>query len=143
VALSTFFFVSGALFSHYLVFPFAWRFFAGFSTDYVEFMPRIAPAFSFYAKMMLAMGAVFEMPTLVLFLARMGVVTARMLIRQIKYAILIIFIAAAIVTPGPDVVSQLLVAGPMLLLYGISILIAWAFGRRSTAEAESSLDGEE
>jgi sec-independent protein translocase protein TatC len=66
-----------------------------------------------------------------------------MLIRQIKYAILIIFIAAAIVTPGPDVVSQLLVAGPMLLLYGISILIAWAFGRRSTAEAESSLDGEE
>ena len=130
VLLSSVFFVSGAAFSHYLVFPFAWRFFASFGSDYVEFMPRIAPAFSLYAKMALAMGAVFQMPTLVLFLARMGVVTAGFLVRQIKYAILVIFILAAVLTPGPDVVSQLLMAGPMVLLYALSILIAWAFGRK-------------
>jgi len=137
VALSSAFFVGGALFSHYLVFPFAWRFFAGFSSDYVQFMPSIAPTFSMYAKMMLAMGAVFQMPTLVFFLARMGVVTARLLLRQAKYAILVIFIVAAIITPGPDVVSQLLVAGPMVLLYGASILIAWVFGRARTDEPVS------
>jgi sec-independent protein translocase protein TatC len=136
VLLSSVFFVAGALFSHYLVFPFAWRFFAGFSSDYVEFMPSIAPTFSMYAKMMLAMGAVFQMPTLVFFLARMGVVTARLLLRQTKYAILVIFIVAAIITPGPDVVSQVLVAGPMVLLYAVSILIAWLFGRSRTDESE-------
>ena len=130
VLMSSVFFVSGAAFSHYMVFPFAWRFFASFGSDYVEFMPRIAPAFSLYAKMALAMGAVFQMPTLVLFLARMGVVTAGFLVRQIKYAILVIFILAAVLTPGPDVVSQLLMAGPMVLLYALSILIAWAFGRK-------------
>ena len=138
VLMSSVFFVSGAAFSHYLVFPFAWRFFASFGSDYVEFMPRIAPAFSLYAKMALAMGAVFQMPTLVLFLARMGVVTAGFLVRQIKYAILVIFILAAILTPGPDVVSQLLMAGPMILLYALSILIAWVFGRkRRKGPAES------
>ena len=84
------------------------------------------------------MGAVFQMPTLVLFLARMGVVTAGFLVRQIKYAILVIFILAAILTPGPDVVSQLLMAGPMILLYALSILIAWVFGRkRRKGPAES------
>ena len=106
------------------------RFFAGFGSDYVAFMPRIAPAFSLYAKMMLAMGTVFQMPTLVLFLARMGMITARLLVRQTKYAILVIVVLAAILTPGPDVVSQLLMAAPMVLLYAVSILIAWVFGRR-------------
>jgi sec-independent protein translocase protein TatC len=130
VLLSSVFFIGGAAFSHFVVFPVAWRFFAGFGSDFVEFMPRIAPAFSLYAKMMLAMGAVFQMPTLVLFLARMGVITARFLVRQIKYAILVMFILAAILTPGPDVVSQLLMAAPMILLYAVSILIAWVFGRR-------------
>lgn len=133
VLFSTVFFLLGAAFSHYVLFPLAWRFFAGFSSDYVEFLPRIAPVFSLYAKLMLGMGLVFQMPTLVLFLARVGVVTAGMLLRQFKYAVLAIFVIAAVVTPSPDVLSQLLVAGPMLLLYGLSILIAWAFGRRQPA----------
>jgi len=71
----------------------------------------------------------------VLFLARMGMITAGFLIRQTKYAILVIFIVAAILTPSPDAISQLLMAGPMILLYGLSILIAWAFGRRRGEEA--------
>jgi sec-independent protein translocase protein TatC len=139
---STVFFVAGAAFSHFVLFPLAWQFFAGFSSDYVEFLPRIGPVFSLYAKLTLAMGAVFQMPTLVLFLARIGVVTPGLLIRQFKYAVLVIFIVAAVVTPGPDVVSQSLVAGPMLLLYGLSVLIAWVFGRRRPATDEGPAEGE-
>jgi sec-independent protein translocase protein TatC len=134
VAMSSIFFISGAAFSHYMVFPFAWRFFAGFGSDYLSFMPSIKATFSLYAKMALGMGVVFEMPTLVLFLARMGMITAGFLIRQTKYAILVIFIVAAILTPSPDAISQLLMAGPMILLYGLSILIAWVFGRRRPEE---------
>ena len=135
VLFSTVFFVLGAAFSHYVLFPLAWRFFAGFSSDYVEFLPRIEPVFSLYAKLMLGMGLVFQMPTLVLFLARIGVVTAGMLLRHFKYAVLAIFVIAAVVTPSPDALSQVLVAAPMLVLYGLSVLIAWVFGRpRAVAE---------
>jgi sec-independent protein translocase protein TatC len=130
VLFSTLFFLGGALFSHYVVFPWAWRFFAQFSTDYMEFAPRIAPTFSLYVRMLLAMGLVFEMPTLVLFLARVGLVTPGMLIRNVKYAVLIIFVVAAVLTPGPDVVSQALMAAPMIVLYALSIVIAWIFQRR-------------
>jgi sec-independent protein translocase protein TatC len=139
VLFSTVFFVCGALFSHFVVFPWAWRFFAQFTTDYMEFMPRIAPTFSLYVRMMLAMGLVFQMPTLVFFLTRVGLVTPRLLVRHTKYAVLVIFIVAAVLTPGPDVVSQALMAAPMLVLYGLSIVIAWAFapgrGRRRRVEA--------
>ena len=130
VLMSSFFFVAGAAFSHYMVFPFAWRFFAGFGSDYLSFLPSIKATFSLYAKMALGMGLVFEMPTVVFFLARMGVVTAGFLLRQTKYAILVIFIIAAILTPSPDAVTQTLMAAPMILLYGVSIVIAWVFGRR-------------
>jgi sec-independent protein translocase protein TatC len=134
VFFATFFFVSGALFSHYVVFPWAWAFFASFgaTTDYLQFAPKIAPVFSLYAKMLLSFGLIFQMPTIVFFLARMGMVTPRFLIRNTKYAILIIFIAAAVLTPGPDVVSQTLMAAPMLVLYAISIVIAWVFARKPT-----------
>jgi sec-independent protein translocase protein TatC len=130
VMMSTVFFIGGTLFSHYVVFPAMWRFFASFSTDTVEFAPRIEPVFSLYVRMALGLGAVFEMPTLIMFLARVGLVTPRFLIRHTKYAILIIFIVAAIVTPSPDVVSQFLLALPMFVLYAFSILVAWVFQKR-------------
>lgn len=130
ILMSTLFFAGGALFSHYVVFPWAWVFLAGFSTDYMLFMPKIASVFSLYAKMILAFGVIFEMPTVVLFLSRMGLVTAGFLLRHIKYAVLIIFVAAAILTPTGDVVTQSLMAGPMFALYLLSILIAWVFGKR-------------
>jgi sec-independent protein translocase protein TatC len=133
--MATFFFVAGVLFSHFIAFPWTWAFFASFSTDYVDFMPRVSPVFSFYAKMLLAFGLIFQMPTLVFFLARFGLVTARFLIRYFKYAVLIIFIVAAVLTPGTDVVSQLMMAIPMLALYAISIVIAWLFGKKKTAAA--------
>ncbi|MCX6552797.1 MAG: twin-arginine translocase subunit TatC [Acidobacteria bacterium] len=130
IFMATILFVAGAAFNHYVVFPFAWVFLASFSTDYMMIMPRIEPVFSLYAMMLLAMGAVFEMPAVVLVLARMGVVTAGFMWRHIKYAILIIFIVAAVITPTGDMVTQSLMAGPMIGLYLFSIILAWIFGKR-------------
>ena len=79
-------------------------------------------------RMLLAFGVVFQMPTLAFFLARIGLVTPRFLIHNFKYAVLIVFILAAVLTPSPDPVNQLIMAGAMLALYGLSILIAWLFG---------------
>lgn len=124
------FFVGGAMFSHFLLFPWAWSFFAGFSTDYMEFFPRIQPAFALYVKLVLACGLVFQMPTMVFFLARVGVVTAGFLVRNTKYAILLIFVFAAVLTPTGDPVTLTMMAAPMILLYGLSIIIAWVFQQR-------------
>jgi len=135
VTLSTVFFVGGCLFSHYLLFPVAWRFLAGFSTDYMTFMPRIQPTFALYVRLTLACGVVFQMPTLVFFLARVGAITAKFLARNTKYAILIIFIVAAVLTPTGDPATLTLMAAPMVVLYGLSIGIAWLVApRRETSD---------
>ncbi|HEY8549777.1 MAG TPA: twin-arginine translocase subunit TatC [Vicinamibacterales bacterium] len=125
VFLSTLCFTAGAAFAHYVAFPWAMQFFASFEREDMRFLPRIAPVFAMYVKTVLAMGVVFELPTLVFFLAKVGVVTPRWLIRNFKYAALGIFVVAAILTPGTDPVSQFMMAGPMLVLYGLSIGIAW------------------
>ncbi len=134
VVMATFFFIGGALFSHYILFRWAWGFFAGFGTDYVEFLPRIQPAFALYVNLVLACGLIFQLPTLVFFLSRVGAITARFLIRNTKYAILLIFIVAAILTPTGDPVTLTMMAAPMIVLYGLSILIAWIFGKKPTEE---------
>ena len=133
VLFSTIFFVLGAAFSHYVAFPWTWLFFLGWQTPYMRFLPDIGDAFSLYVKMLLGFGLIFQMPTVVFFLARMQVVTARFLARNTKYAVLIIFIVAAVISPGTDVVSQALMAGPMVGLYAISILIAWVVAPRKKA----------
>src|SRR3954468_3250043 len=135
VFLSTVFFVTGGLFAHYVAFPWTWQFFISFSTGYMVFMPKIDEAFSLYTKMLLGFGAIFEMPTLVFFLARMGVVTGGFLLRYFKYAFLIIFIVAAVISPGTDMMSQVIMAVPMLGLYIISIAIAFIFGKKRPADA--------
>jgi sec-independent protein translocase protein TatC len=130
IFMASVFFIGGAAFNHYVLFPVAWVFLASFTTDYMMFMPRIAPVFSLYAMLMVAMGIIFEMPAVILVLARMGVVTAGFLWRQLKYAILIIFILAAVITPTGDPMTQTLMAGPMVGLYLVSIGLAWIFGKR-------------
>ena len=134
VVLSTAGFIGGAAFSHYLAFPVMWRFFASFTNDIMTFTPRIEPTFSMYMRMLLGMGLVFQLPALVFFLAKMGCITAGWMVRQFKYAVLVIFVVAAIVTPDPSYTSQLMVAIPMLGLYIISIAIAWLFGKKKKSE---------
>jgi sec-independent protein translocase protein TatC len=143
IAMSSVFFILGAAFSHYVVFPLTWKFFISFTSDYLTFMPRIEPAFALYIKMILAFGVVFQMPTIVLFLARMGVVTAGFMWKHTKYAVLIIFIVAAVVTPSGDMFTQTAMATPMIGLYLFSIILAWAFGKKTRKDdaEDESFDG--
>ena len=131
--MSALFFVCGGAFCYFVVFPYAFSFFVSFATEEIVAMPKVSDYLSFVLKLILAFGIIFEMPLFAFFLARMGLVTAAMMRQVRRYAILGIFIVAAILTP-PDVVSQLLMACPMLILYEISIWVAAAFGRKPKNE---------
>lgn len=133
--LSAIFFIGGGVFCYFIVFPYAFNFFLGFSSEQIQAMPRITDYLDFVIKLLLAFGLIFEMPLFSFFLSRMGLITAQMMRKARRYAVLCIFIVAAILTP-PDVVSQLLMAMPMLLLYEISILVAAAFGRKKKEKKE-------
>ena len=95
----------------------------------MEFMPRVAPVFSLYVKLTLSLGLVFQLPVLIFVLARLGIVTAGFLLTNFKYAVLFIFIAAAVITPDGNPVVQVMAAGPMVALYLLGIAAAWLFGR--------------
>jgi len=87
-----------------------------------------------YTKMLIGIGIVFQMPTVVYFLAKMRVVTARFLARNFKYAFLLIFIVAAVITPTGDPMTQTFFAAPMVALYGLSIIVAWIVGPKRTTD---------
>ena len=129
-------FISGAAFSHYFVFPAAWNFFASFGNEYVEFLPRVDPVFGMYVKLMLGIGLTFQLPVLIFVLARLGIVTAGFLIRNFKYAVLLMFIFAAVITPDGNPVNQVMVGGPMVVLYIIGIAAAWLFGKSKTPDQD-------
>jgi sec-independent protein translocase protein TatC len=131
VLLSTICFVGGALFGYYLVFPPAFRFLVGYSNEFLSAMPSVNEYFSLSLRLFISFGVIFELPVFMVFLARLGIVDAPFLSRNRKYALLISFIIAAILTPTPDVVNQVLMAGPLVILYEISIVAVRIFGRRS------------
>lgn len=140
--LSACFFIAGGAFCYFIVFPFAFDFFISYSTPEIVITPKISDYLSFVLKLLFAFGIIFEMPIFTLFLSRMGLVTAGMMRKAWRYAVVVIFILAAILTP-PDVVSQLLMACPMLLLYELSIGVAYVFGRKKKKEAEAQSGEEE
>jgi sec-independent protein translocase protein TatC len=128
VLFSTAGFLGGAAFNHYVAFPFIMSFFASFNSLDLKFMPRLSDVFGLYTKMLLGIGIVFQMPTVVFFLAKMRLVTARFLAKNFKFAFLLIFIVAAVITPTGDPMTQMIFAAPMIGLYGLSIGIAWFVG---------------
>jgi sec-independent protein translocase protein TatC len=128
VALTTLGTIGGVAFTHYVMFPAMMGFFATLSSGRLRFLPRLEDTFDLYLNMLLGMVVVFQIPTLVLFLAKMRLVTARFLWRHFKEAILVIFIAAAVLTPSADPWNQTLFAAPMIALYVIGIAIAWIVG---------------
>jgi sec-independent protein translocase protein TatC len=130
--------ICGVLFNTYLLFPAMMKFFAGFSSAHIRLMPRIEDTYDQFLRMTLGMVVVFQMPTLALFLAKMRVITAGLLWRHIKYAVLLIFIVAAVLTPSTDPWNQLVFAAPMLALYVVSIALAWAVQPRKTAPERGS-----
>lgn len=138
--LSTLFFVGGALFGYFVVFPFGFKFFLSFATDTIRPMPSMKEYLSFSAKLLLAFGVVFELPLVITFLAKLGVVTVDFLKKYRKYAILLFFCGAAILTP-PDVVTQVMMALPLILLYEVSILGARIFGKEKQAVDAQPADG--
>jgi sec-independent protein translocase protein TatC len=140
VGFTTIGFLAGAAFNHYVAFPYMMMFFASFNTPDLAFMPKLEDVFGLYSKMLMGMGIVFQMPAVVFFLAKMKLVTARFLIAQFKYAFLIIFIVAAVITPTGDMMTQTIFAAPMVGLYLLSIVIAWIVGPkrlRATAGEEA------
>jgi sec-independent protein translocase protein TatC len=142
-AAATFFFVSGAAFCYYLVFPVAFTFFLDeFTSVGISPQIRVSEYLTFTSRMLLAFGATFELPVVTFFLARIGLVTHRMMIGGARYAIVVIFIVAAVLTPGPDVASQMLMATPLLVLYALSIGIAYMVGRPAAAEEPDETEPE-
>ncbi len=135
VLFTTIGFIAGAAFNHYISFPYLMIFFGSFNTPDLAFMPKLEDVFGLYSKMLIGMGLVFQMPAVVFFLAKMKLVTARFLVKNFKYALLIIFIVAAVITPSGDMMTQGIFAAPMIGLYLLSIAIAWMFGpKRLRAE---------
>jgi len=137
---SSFCFVSGVSFGYFVVLPVAFKFFASFQNDYITPLLRTTEYLSFANKMLLCFGLAFQLPVFAFFLAKLGILSADFLKRKRKWAIILIFVAAAVLTPSPDVVSQLLMALPLLVLYEASVWIVHFFSSKSldTAKAEEA-----
>jgi len=136
VILSSFFFIGGALFGYFVVFPWGFKFFMGFATETIRPLPSMKEYFGFSAKLLLAFGLVFELPLVLTFMAKLGIVSVDFLKKNRKYALLLFFAGAAILTP-PDVITQILMALPLMVLYEISIIGAKIFGKKKPEENKS------
>ncbi len=143
VFFSTILFGGGVLFGYFVALPPAFSFFVSFSTDFLKPMISFREYLSLTLKFLLAFGLCFEMPVFMFFLAKMGVVNAKFLSKQRRYAILIIFIAAAILTPSPDAISQVIMAIPLMLLYEVSIVVVKFAKRKKPASEETESPTEE
>jgi Twin arginine targeting (Tat) protein translocase TatC len=126
--ISTLCFLAGAAFGYWVVFSPVFQFLLGYASDVLEPMPAVDEYFSLALRLFFAFGLIFELPVALVFLARIGVVNKQFLTRNRKYAVLIAFVVGAILTP-PDVVSQVLMAVPLILLYEVSILAVGFFAR--------------
>jgi sec-independent protein translocase protein TatC len=142
VILSIFFFVAGSSFGYFVVFPYGFRFFLSFATETISAMPSMKEYLSFASKMLLAFGFVFELPLVLTFMARMGLVSVAFLKKNRKYALLVFFVGSALITP-PDVVTQVMMALPLMILYEISIIGARVFGRKPLADNEDETQDED
>ncbi len=142
VILSVFFFLLGSSFGYFIVFPYGFKFFLGFATDTIHAMPSMKEYLGFASKMLLAFGFVFELPLVLTFMARMGLVTVPFLKQNRKYALLLFFVGAALITP-PDVITQVMMALPLMILYEISIIGAKFFGKKKPEEDGNVQDEED
>ncbi len=129
VLAGSFFFASGILFGYFVALPFGCKFLLKYASQSLTPMPDMNDYLSFSIRFLLTFGLVFEFPVLLLILARIGVINAKMLVERRRYAILLIFIFAFVVSP-PDIISQVLMALPLMGLYEVSILLCRIFGKK-------------
>ncbi|HEX8142813.1 MAG TPA: twin-arginine translocase subunit TatC [Pyrinomonadaceae bacterium] len=131
IILSSTSFVMGAAFAYYVIFPPAAKYLLGLGQDF-RLLLKADDYFDFIILVMLAMGVVFQMPAITYVLARIGIVSAHLLLRLWKTSLIVILIAAAVLSPTNDIPNMMLFAAPMIVLYIVSIFIAWIFGRKRT-----------
>jgi sec-independent protein translocase protein TatC len=132
--------IAGAAFSHFVLFPSMMAFFRTFESPQMRFMPRVEDTFALYKNTMMGMVLVFQIPTLIYVLARVGLVTPRGLWRHLKHAVLGAVIAAAVLTPSSDPWNQLVFAAPIVAMYVIGIAIAWLVKPRPRRGSEAEAD---
>ncbi|MBP7770229.1 MAG: twin-arginine translocase subunit TatC [Aliarcobacter sp.] len=135
VFFATLMFLMGSSFAYYIVVPVGFEFLINFGSTVVTVLPSIGKYVGFFTKLLIGFGIAFELPVITFFLAKIGLVDDRMLKNFFRYAIILIFIISALLTP-PDVISQLLMAGPLTILYGVSIYIAKVFNPAPKEEEE-------
>jgi sec-independent protein translocase protein TatC len=133
IVFTTIFFVAGGYFGYQVAFPMVVRFLLGVGQDFKQVV-TIDTYFSMMSKILLGLGLVFEMPMLIFFLARIGIITAGQLISWFRWAVLLIFVVAAVITPTPDVATQTVFAVPMILLYLLGVVVAALFGKKRDAD---------
>ncbi len=139
VFFATLMFLVGGAFAYYVVVPYGFQFLVTFGSQVVSVMPSIGKYVSFFTKLVFGFGIAFELPVITFFLAMIGLVNDEMMKGFFKYAIVLIFIISALLTP-PDVLTQFLMAGPLVILYGVSILIAQTFNPASKEEDDEEDD---
>ncbi len=135
VFFATLMFLLGAAFAYYIVVPIGFDFLIAFGNSVVSVLPSIGKYVGFFTKLLIGFGIAFELPVITFFLAKIGLVNDQMLKDFFRYAVVLIFIVAAVLTP-PDVISQALMAAPLLILYGVSIYIAKVFNPAQKEEEE-------
>ena len=135
VFFATLMFLLGASFAYYIVVPVGFDFLIAFGNSVVSVLPSIGKYVGFFTKLLIGFGIAFELPVITFFLAKIGLVNDQMLKDFFRYAVVLIFIVAAVLTP-PDVISQVLMAAPLLILYGVSIYIAKVFNPAQKEEEE-------
>jgi sec-independent protein translocase protein TatC len=128
--LSSVCFLGGAVFGYLVVFPPAFQFLTSYGTEHLTAMPAVSEYFSLALRLLIAFGVIFELPVFMVLLAKVGLVNSAFMSKHRKYAFLLAFVIAAILTPTPDVVNQLMMAIPLVVLYEISIVAVWLFGRK-------------
>ncbi len=142
ILVSLLFFAGGALFGYFFVLPVGYKFFIGFTSDTIQAMPSMKEYLSLTSKMLLAFGFAFELPIVLTGMAALGVITPSFLKKNRKYAIVLAFIIGAVLTPSPDVVSQVMMAVPLMILYELSIIGARIFGRKKSLDEDVEDGGE-
>ncbi|HID97912.1 MAG TPA: twin-arginine translocase subunit TatC [Thermodesulfobacteriaceae bacterium] len=136
VVVSSVFFTGGAMFGYFVAFPAAFKFLAGYAGKDLRLLPSVSEYFTLTVRLLLGFGLAFELPVFMVFLSLAGMIDAGMLNKNRKYAILTAFVAAAILTPTPDIVNQILLAGPLIILYELSVLAVWLLGRKKENAAD-------
>lgn len=137
ILLSSIFFVGGMAFAYYILFPPSVTYLLGLGQDF-QLMLKATDYFDLITLIMLAMGLIFQMPAITYVLSRIGIISAGLLIRSWKIALVSILVIAAVVSPTGDVPNLMLFSAPMVLLYLVSILVAWVFGKKRKTDAQAA-----